>query len=147
MRVEDIMERAVEAADASMPAGVAWDRMRRRGLRMFAIVDRTGIVGIVTRDQLGGHGAPTRRDRTLGDFVRTDVLTTTPDCPVTHAAAVLSGRTQGCLPVLRGTQLVGVLTIAQLLEKLAHAPHMGRAAHVCGACRESEPDQKGHRVS
>jgi len=131
VRVKDIMETAVEAAEPSTPASVAWNRMRRRGLRMFAIVDTTGVIGLVTRSQLSGRGGPLkRRDRTLGDFVRTGVVSTTPECTLRRAATMLEGQIDGCVPVLQGTQLVGVLTIAQLIQRLARS---GRERRMRGA--------------
>ena len=148
MRVKDIMEAAVEAAEASMPASVAWNRMRRRGLRMFAIVDSTGVIGLVTREQLSGRGGPLkRRDRTLGDFVRTGGVSTTPECTVTHAAAMLHGQIEGCVPVLRGTQLVGVLTVAQLLERLMRSRHERRVRGVQSAHREPAPVENSRCAS
>jgi hypothetical protein len=134
MRVEDIMEADVEVADPSTPAHAAWDRMRRHGLRMFAVIDTTGIVGLVTRKQLGGRGgALNHRDRTLGDFVRSDVVSTTPDCSLAELrhcstdvsrAAFLSFKARGWLAYsrshnssngcrIRGTALASAAYIAR----------------------------------
>ena len=39
-----------------------------------------------------------------------DVVTTTPDTPLTTAAAVMLERKIGCLPVLAANKIVGIIT-------------------------------------
>ena len=143
MRVEDVMDTAVEAARADTPAELAWNRMRHRGTEMFAITDESGIVGLVTRRQLGGRaGSLNRRDRTLGDFACTRSVTTTPEGEVAHVAEVLSGRLAGCVPVLRRGQLVGVVTIAGLLARLAQNARHQRPTH--RPARDGDQDSALH---
>ena len=44
------------------------------------------------------------------EVMRTDVITTTPDEPLAEAARVMLERKIGCLPVIEGGRLVGILT-------------------------------------
>jgi CBS domain-containing protein len=46
-------------------------------------------------------------------------ITTTPDTPLHEAAAVMLRRKIGCLPVLEGDQLVGILTEADFVAHVA----------------------------
>ena len=142
MRVADIMERRVEVADASTPAEAAWVHMHRRGLRLFAVTDPSGTIGLVTRERLGGrNGRRNRAGRVLRDFVDAGNVSTTPEKPATHLAALLGSRIEGCVPVLQRGHLVGVITLAHLidvivrLERLHHvAPRPSRAdVDVCAA--------------
>jgi CBS domain-containing protein len=50
--------------------------------------------------------------------MRRDVSTTTPTTSVRRAAASMRRRHVGCLPVVTRKQLVGILTVSQLLRVL-----------------------------
>ena len=52
----------------------------------------------------------------VGDIMRTDVLTTTPDMLLREAAEILYRNKYGCLPVLDGKQLAGIITEADFLR-------------------------------
>ena len=50
------------------------------------------------------------------EVMSTNVLTTRPDTPLNQAAALMFQQKIGCLPVLDGTKLVGILTEADFVE-------------------------------
>ena len=53
----------------------------------------------------------------VGDIMRTDVMTTTPDMLLREAAEILYRNKYGCLPVLNeDKKLVGILTEADILR-------------------------------
>lgn len=52
----------------------------------------------------------------LREIMRTGVMTTTPEMSLKEAARVLLNNKYGCLPVLDGTKLVGILTEADFLK-------------------------------
>jgi hypothetical protein len=51
-----------------------------------------------------------------------DVVTTTPDTPLSEAASLMSERKLGCLPVPQGDTLVGILTEGDFLALRARPP-------------------------
>ena len=51
----------------------------------------------------------------------TEVVTTTPETPVRHAAEVMMGRKIGCLPVLENGELVGILTESDFVAFVARS--------------------------
>lgn len=52
----------------------------------------------------------------LQEIMRTDVHTVSPDQPVREAAGILYNHKYGCLPVLEGGKLVGIVTEADFLQ-------------------------------
>ena len=68
----------------------------------------------------------TAKDKTLQaiavkNVMADRVLTTTPDTPVAKAARVMLDHKIGCLPVLRGDKLVGILTEGDFVAAAAGA--------------------------
>ncbi len=127
MRVGDIMDTNVAAADARTPAATAWTQMQDQDIRTFVVSDRSGIIGLVTREQLGGAGGDLNRcGRVLGDFVRRGRVVTTPESPVGSAARLFGPHVDGCVPVLDRGRLVGVLTVSHLLQIIARMERLLR---------------------
>jgi len=92
-------------------------------IRHLPVLDENGqMAGIVTqRDLFRGAlakalGYGERAQRQLMDtlvvkeVMTSDVITTTPDTPLAEAARVLIERKIGCLPVVEGGRLVGIIT-------------------------------------
>jgi len=48
-----------------------------------------------------------------------DVVTTTPDTPLAEAARILTERKIGCLPVVEGGRLVGIVTETDFVALVA----------------------------
>jgi CBS domain-containing protein len=46
----------------------------------------------------------------IKDVMITEVLTTTPDTPIAEAAHLMMANKVGCLPVIQGDEIVGILT-------------------------------------
>jgi len=52
----------------------------------------------------------------VGDIMRTDVATVSPDTTLKEAATILYKNKYGCLPVLEGEKLVGIITESDFLR-------------------------------
>ena len=48
-----------------------------------------------------------------------DVLVATPQTPLKRAAALMRGNNIGCLPIVDGKHLVGIITTSDLLDLIA----------------------------
>jgi CBS domain-containing protein len=64
------------------------------------------------------------RDRSFRSIVvkevmTEDVVTTTPETPITAAAQIMVDRKIGCLPVVEGSALVGILSESDIVSAVA----------------------------
>ena len=82
----------------------------------FPVLENGGLVGVLTRNDLlrglsaGGMGAP------IGASMHREFQVASPDEPVEHALARLRGCDCQALPVVRGRELLGVLTAENVGE-------------------------------
>jgi CBS domain-containing protein len=106
--------------------------MRTERIRHLPVVDEQGsIVGIVSQRDLFfsalvqalGFGSTTH-DRMLStilvkEVMTENVVTTTPETLVTAAARVMVDRKIGCLPVIEGAGLTGILSESDIVSAVA----------------------------
>ena len=147
MKVKDAMAQDPISIDPEAPIGTALDVMRTKHVRHLPVTDDAGqLMGIVTdRDLRQAAFAPfvqeylsepaRERARGLGqtlenlrvrDVMTWVVVTTHPEASLAHAALIMSERRIGCLPVVDGGRLVGLLTEHDVLKSLTV---QGRIAH------------------
>jgi CBS domain-containing protein len=107
-------------------------RMDEHDVRHLAVVDGARLVGVLSdRDLLGATGwipgeswrnrpeSPAREDpRRVRDALRSRVIAISPDRSLGDAARELAKHRIGCLPVVEGGKLVGILTTYDVLEQL-----------------------------
>jgi len=128
LRVRDIMSSPVEFLEMGDSLDLAQHLMQAGHIRHIPVVDgEQRLIGLVThRKLLGawvGHGDPMRerpgeiaREIPVDMLMETDVLTTTADAPAAKAALVIERKKVGCLPVLDGGKLVGIVTEADFVR-------------------------------
>ena len=140
LRVRDVMTKTPLTIDPEVRLAIAVAVMRERELRHLPVVDDTGrLIGIVTdRDLRSAIFAPAfaeylsgearRRLRSLAttlqnlrvqDVMTWDAITIGPAAPIAQAAAVMTSARIGCLPVVDGARLVGIVTERDALKALA----------------------------
>jgi len=117
MRVFEVMTDGAHTVPPSMAAAVARDLMRRNKEHHLVVTKGSQVVGVISDRDVGGRGAVQAGD-TVGDLMTTDVVTAQRTDTVRQAANRMRGRVIGCLPVLDGTRLVGIITISDLLRML-----------------------------
>ena len=131
-QVRDLMRPLVKTLERNDKLLIADTVMRNERIRHLPIVDDAGrLVGIVSQRDLFlnalvralGHGT-VARDRALGsitvkEVMTEDVVTTTPETPITAAAQIMVGRKIGCLPVVEGDALVGILSESDIVSAVA----------------------------
>jgi CBS domain-containing protein len=113
---------------------VAEEIMTLRQIRHLPVVDDAGaLVGLIThRDLLAAqYSALTRAsefpaDARAKDIMRSDVWTTTSATPAIEAALTLRDHRFGCLPVVDGGKLAGIVTEADFLTLLVERHGPGR---------------------
>jgi CBS domain-containing membrane protein len=132
LRVRDVMTHDPKTLGRNDQLSLADDLMQQERIRHLPVLDEDGeLVGIVSqRDMFRGALAralgygETAQRRMLGMLVVKEVMSTQlatvgPDVPIADAARTMVDRKIGCLPVVEGGKLVGILTESDFVEVLA----------------------------
>jgi acetoin utilization protein AcuB len=76
-------------------------------------------VGVLSaRDAGGRNGAAIRAHSSVADLMTHSVVTVSPDETIRKVANLMRGRTIGCVPVVQGQRLQGIVTVSDLLALL-----------------------------
>ena len=126
--VRDCMTTDVVTLEPNDALVTAEDVMRLGRIRHMPVVDEGELVGIVSQRDLfhsglikalgfGTHATQKARETLLvKEAMTTSVTTTTADTPLADAARLMLDRKIGCLPVVEGKKLVGILTEADFVK-------------------------------
>ena len=131
-RVRDLMTRPVRTLGQNDKLSAADALMKTERIRHLPVVDENGkLAGIVSQRDLFfnalvqalGFGSTTQ-DRMLNtllvkEVMTENVVTTTPDTLLTDAARVMVDRKIGCLPVIEGRALIGILSESDVVSAVA----------------------------
>jgi CBS domain-containing membrane protein len=122
------MSSPVEFLEIGDSLDLAQHLMKAGRIRHLPVVDgQQRLIGLVThRKLLGawvGHGDPAHerpreiaREIPVDMLMETTVLTTRPDTPAATAARLIEREKIGCLPVVEGGKLVGIVTEADFVR-------------------------------
>jgi len=123
LRVRDIMTKTVKTVDRNDSLATADDVMRLGRIRHIVVLDEEGaLAGVLSQRDLFlggllkalGYGTHAKANAlkmlVVKEAMVSDVVTTTPDTPLPRAAATMLARQIGCLPVVEGGKLVGIIT-------------------------------------
>ncbi len=123
MLVKDIMKRPVITIGPEATLREAHLLMWERGIRHLPVVDEGRLVGIITdRDIRLATSTlrpnPLSCDARVYEVMKRPVLTADPLDPVEDAARLMREEKVGCLPVVEGKELIGIITGIDLLDAL-----------------------------
>lgn len=119
MKVADLMSKKLLAAQSIERIENVLSRMDDHHIRHMPVVDEDGeLLGIVSDRDLR-LAVELRPDATLREVHRRYTKWVTPQTPATDAAARMHTDKIGCLPVLENNELVGIVTVTDMLEWLA----------------------------
>ena len=116
MRVQDIMTTSVRSIPSNLGTAAARHTMRTARVRHLVVVDDGRVIGVLSQRDLGGTRTESLPAGTVQDVMRSHVVVAAPDTTVRTAANLLRGHDIGCLPVLEGKKLVGIVTTSDLLR-------------------------------
>lgn len=131
LRVRDLMTEGVFAVGVEDDLATVSDLMDERNIRHAPVVQDGRLIGLIShRDLLryalkGQVGTPPEVERanqlllTAGEIMTRDVATAAPDEDIRGAARVMIENKYGCLPVVEGSRLVGILTESDFVRFLA----------------------------
>ena len=133
--VEDSMTREVATLEPGTTVGEALAICRERRVRHLPVVEDGRLVGILSDRDLRSVAPPPgdpKRGEVLDqmrarDVMSGNVVTADPKDPIETAAREMFERKIGCLPVVDGNGLVGVITSSDVMRALvqlvgAHEP-------------------------
>ncbi|ARA93552.1 acetoin dehydrogenase [Rhodothermaceae bacterium RA] len=131
MLVRDIMHREVRTFDAGTTLADAYRLQQEYHLRHLPVLREGSLVGVVTDRDLRLatsvlHPTPFPDDARVEQVMATPPITATPLDPVEEAARLMRAHKIGCLPVLDGPDLVGIVTGTDLLDALIRLSGAGR---------------------
>jgi len=119
LRVQDFMTTHVEVIAPTATADEAFEAMQRKGIHHLVVGDRKGSVGLVSHRDMGGRqGAVLRRNRSVAELMSPSLVTVAPTATARQAANLMRGRSIGCLVVVDGGKVVGIVTVSDVLSLL-----------------------------
>jgi acetoin utilization protein AcuB len=136
LRVRDLMTWEVATVRPETDTGTAWDLMSDRQVRHLVVVDEDGdLLGVVSHrdllrhaliEQAGpGYFERARLARTRVQEVMVEpVETADPEQDAAEAARTLFEGKIGCLPVVEGSRVVGILTESDFVRWFGYGPRV-----------------------
>lgn len=122
MYVADLMTSQLRSLKETDSLADAVAAMQALFIRHIPVVDETGrLSGLVTQRDLLALEHKKDASTPLREIMHTDVTTVAPDTLLRTAAETMIFNKYGCLPVVHGGELVGIITETDFL-KLAIFP-------------------------
>ena len=145
MLVQDIMQHPVETTTVDTPLIEAYEQMEAQHIRHLPVLDEGQLVGVITDRDLRYatspfHPSPVEAEALVEQAMASDPITAGPRDPVEEAARLMRAHTIGCLPVMQGDTLAGIITGSDLLDAVLRLTGMGKPS---GRLAVSLPDQPG----
>jgi len=124
LRIRDVISPTL-GIRSEEPSGLTLERMRAMGVEHLIVTGREGIQGVVSETDVS-RACSVNPDTPVGELA-VDVPIVDSEALVQEAASLMRLRKVGCLPVVDGLTLAGVVTIERLLELIAQgAVHNGK---------------------
>jgi acetoin utilization protein AcuB len=145
MLVRDILRSPAISIAPDTTLADAYALMCQKGIRHLPVVEAGRLVGIVTDRDLrlatsALAPAPFPPGARVDEAMHREPLTADPCDPVEDAARIMRDRKVGCLPVVDGGELVGIITNIDLLEALLRLTGVDKPS---GRLEVRLPDRRG----
>jgi CBS domain-containing protein len=139
MKVEDIMAKEVATLQIDDELSLAEDIMRLGRIRHLPVTEGDKIVGIISERDLFraslasviDYDYQIKRDYmktvVIKEVMKTDLITVEPRTSIKEAAQLMLDQKIGCLPVVKGKKLVGLVTETDILRFYVEADKDGEA--------------------
>jgi len=151
MFVSDWMATKVMSLAPDNTAADALSLMKEKRIHHLPIVTLDKLVGILsdrdlrefipakssTLDVYAVHYLPAKTK--LKEIMKTELITTTSDTPLENAAMVMLDRDIGCLPVVDGGKLIGIITDKDIFSALVDITGVRHRGHRVDVTLEDRP--------
>ncbi len=153
MQVWQLMSTEVVTLDAKGTLDVADDLMKLKRIRHLPVLDGDCLVGLVTQRDLflAGVSSVLQFRRTaekewlarikIAEVMTRDLVTVAPEAGAEDAVALMVEHKIGCLPVVSGGKLVGLLSETDLLR------YLGRILQIADVKRRIAAEETPIEVS
>ncbi len=133
MLVRDIMTTAVVTIGPEATLGQVCEVMQARNIRHLPVVEGDRLVGVITDRDMHGAGsspclAPAQPNGLVREAMAHPPKTAHPLDPVEDAARTMRALKIGCLPVMDGERLAGIVTGIDLLDALLRLTGVDKAS-------------------
>jgi CBS domain-containing membrane protein len=149
LRVRDLMTPKVVSVLPEDSVATAYELMLDHRFRHLVVIDKDGdLVGLLTHRDLLRHSLIERAELPLSlqcsvmlrirveEVMNSEVETADPGQPLQEAAMIMFDNKYGCLPVVEGTRVVGILTESDFVRWFALA-NQGMALPIAALSRVS----------
>ena len=128
MKVKELMVKDVATLDINEELSLADDIMKLGRIRHMPVVDNGVLVGIISQRDMYkaslasamGFGEKAKRDflksLKVKEIMINDVITISPEADIKEAGKIMLDKKIGCLPVVEGSRLAGLITETDLLR-------------------------------
>ena len=114
VRARDLMKTEVITVEPSLPAQAAAELLAFHRVSGLPVLDNGRLVGVVTEvDVIGKQG------NTVAEIMTPNVVTVQEDTPARELATLLTSRGYRRVPVVRGDQLVGIVSRGDMVRWVA----------------------------
>jgi CBS domain-containing protein len=137
------MTTPVETVPPSLPLDQAAALMRTLRVHHLVVTERSEVVGVLSAADIVRHRP--RETRMVSDAMSADVPTIDEDDTVRKAANLMRGRSVGCVVVMRGGRLSGIVTVSDLLDLLGKGGGARPATPARVNLHHRVPHHKQHR--
>ncbi|MFC7019216.1 MULTISPECIES: cyclic nucleotide-binding/CBS domain-containing protein [Haloarcula] len=121
--VDQLMSRPIETVESGTPVTEAAARLIEQDVGAVIVADADRLAGILTATdfvQMIRDGAVSP-EATVGEFMHTDVVTTTKSRPVSEVAAKMLDHGIHHVPVVDNGEVVGIITTMDLTAHLSRS--------------------------
>jgi acetoin utilization protein AcuB len=112
MQVRDVMTTRVLTIDAGDSIDRARAKMRQKGVHQLVVRKRGRVAGVIGAADV--RAAPD--DACVADYMPRKLVIVRQGTDLGAAAALMRANAIGSLPVLKGTRLVGIVTVSDMLN-------------------------------
>jgi len=146
MKVSELMSVGVQSVRPGTPLATARDRMRARKIHHLLVVEDAEIRGVLSVRDLTPRGRVGGAPKlTVAEAMSTRVVTVAPETSVRRAANMMRGHSIGCVIVVEAGAPVGIVTLADLLERVAEPRRHRTDKHTPPDLNFQVPHTKQHR--
>lgn len=146
MLVEDVMQHPVHTATPTTSLLDAYRAMETHAIRHLPILRNGRLVGIITDRDIRYATRPGQHDASYAqtaveELMAKNPITAGPVDPIEEAARLMRTKKIGCLPVLDGNELVGIITVTNLLDAVIRLTGLEKPSGRLAVSLDDKPGQ------
>ena len=114
----DVMIYPVKTVEPDRTLGEAGSILGRYNLNMLPVVQDGKVMGLISKQVVEKAVHHRLRESLVKEYMTTEFSVVSPETPFSRVQAVIIGQTQSLLPVVEKDQLVGTISVAEVMRIL-----------------------------